>query len=251
MTTPARQTVIGIGSALAVIGGWIGVVAYSLTRYRVEVDGWPLGVVLLLITTHLYTGLFITAHDAMHESLAPGRPWINRVLGRVAVALYAAFPYSVLAREHRTHHRAPASGEDPDFHAEGAPGFLAWYLRFVLHYVRPLQILTLAVVGESLMRLGGLPRPNVYLLWVLPALLSTLQLFYFGTYLPHRRQPAPDSDRHRSRSNDYPAWLSFVSCYHFGYHWEHHQYPETPWWRLPKRRAETLSRSLHASESAR
>ncbi|MBD3338449.1 MAG: beta-carotene ketolase, partial [Candidatus Lokiarchaeota archaeon] len=20
---------------------------------------------------------------------------------------------------------------------------------------------------------------------------------------------------------------------HFGYHWEHHEYPNIPWWRLP------------------
>ncbi|WP_208766779.1 fatty acid desaturase [Nostoc flagelliforme] len=24
-----------------------------------------------------------------------------------------------------------------------------------------------------------------------------------------------------------------MSCYHFGYHQEHHEYPDVPWWKLP------------------
>jgi beta-carotene ketolase (CrtW type) len=67
-----------------------------------------------------------------------------------------------------------------------------------------------------------------------PALLSTLQLFVFGTWLPHRpHADAPFADRHRARSQRWPTWLSLLTCYHFGYHWEHHAHPHVPWWRLP------------------
>lgn len=31
--------------------------------------------------------------------------------------------------------------------------------------------------------------------------------------------------------------LSFLTCYYFGYHLEHHLYPNVPWWRLPERYA--------------
>ena len=34
--------------------------------------------------------------------------------------------------------------------------------------------------------------------------------------------------------------VSFVSCYHFGYHWEHHVAPHVPWWRLPEARRNTI-----------
>jgi beta-carotene ketolase (CrtW type) len=67
--------------------------------------------------------------------------------------------------------------------------------------------------------------------------LSSFQLFTFGTWLPHRNLKIPFADWHRARSNDYPAWLSFLTCYHFGYHWEHHEWPFVPWWKLPRARA--------------
>ena len=53
----------------------------------------------------------------------------------------------------------------------------------------------------------------------------------------------PDYDNpHRARSNGYPPWLSFLTCYHFGYHFEHHEYPYVPWWGLSSvRHREKLS----------
>jgi beta-carotene ketolase (CrtW type) len=81
---------------------------------------------------------------------------------------------------------------------------------------------------------------NLILFWIIPPLLSTFQLFYFGTYLPHRELSEPYTDAHRTRSNDYNVFWSFLSCYHFGYHWEHHEYTHIPWWRLPKIRKLTL-----------
>jgi beta-carotene ketolase (CrtW type) len=75
---------------------------------------------------------------------------------------------------------------------------------------------------------------NILLFWVLPILLSSLQLFFFGTYLPHRQPSAGYTNRHHARSNYFPEWLSFLTCYHFGYHWEHHEYPDLPWFELPR-----------------
>ncbi|PNH01868.1 Beta-carotene ketolase [Tetrabaena socialis] len=56
-----------------------------------------------------------------------------------------------------------------------------------------------------------------------------------GTYLPHRppkghRGPMP---WHASRTSAAPRLLSFLTCYHFDLHWEHHRWPYAPWWHLP------------------
>jgi beta-carotene/zeaxanthin 4-ketolase len=72
---------------------------------------------------------------------------------------------------------------------------------------------------------------NLVLWWILPLTLSSIQLFIFGTYLPHRQSESENT--HRAWTIDYPLCLSFLSCYHFGYHWEHHEYPRTPWYRIP------------------
>jgi beta-carotene ketolase (CrtW type) len=39
---------------------------------------------------------------------------------------------------------------------------------------------------------------------------------------------------HRAQSNPLPIFWSFITCYHFGYHQEHHEYPHVPWWKLPE-----------------
>jgi beta-carotene ketolase (CrtW type) len=76
-----------------------------------------------------------------------------------------------------------------------------------------------------------LPQSNLLLFWVAPSLLSTFQLFYFGTYLPHKGE---HDNRHQSRSQKKNHVAAFFSCYFFGYHYEHHDSPGTPWWRLWK-----------------
>jgi len=75
------------------------------------------------------------------------------------------------------------------------------------------------------------PQANVIAFWMVPAVLATLQLFFFGTYLPHRGEHAADN-QHKSRSQLRHHVWAFVSCYFFGYHYEHHDQPYLPWWRL-------------------
>jgi len=71
-------------------------------------------------------------------------------------------------------------------------------------------------------------------------ILSSVQLFYFGTYLTHRHKDA-FPDEHNARTNAFPWALSLLSCFHFGYHHEHHLFPHEPWWRLPRRKKELKS----------
>lgn len=222
---------------------WAGWLALLLTRELgpvhlplplVWVALWALPAIAL--QTFLHTGLFITAHDAMHGTVFPASRRVNDAIGSAAVLLYALFSFRKLHEKHGEHHGRPGEpGEDPDFHDGEHGGFWRWYAHFIANYVGLWQIVGMAVVFNVLEHLVGVPIENLLLFWVLPSLLSTLQLFYFGTYLPHREPHAP-GDPHRARSNAYPAWLSFLTCYHFGYHSEHHEDPSVPWWRLPGRR---------------
>jgi len=84
----------------------------------------------------------------------------------------------------------------------------------------------------------GLEPVSVVLFWAVPAILSAVQLFYFGTYRPHRIEVGNFADEHRARSTQWGPVYSFLTCYHFGYHLEHHRYPWVPWWGLPSIRGE-------------
>ena len=78
---------------------------------------------------------------------------------------------------------------------------------------------------------------QIVLLYGAPAILSSLQLFYFGTYRPHRHCDTSGgdgfSDRHNARSDGFGSFVSLATCFHFGYHLEHHRRPDVPWWALP------------------
>lgn len=228
-----KTTNKGLFIALTIIGLW-GLSLLLLLTLDIARPNIALIIVGVLCQTFLYTGLFITAHDAMHGSVCPTYRQINNAMGTIAVKLYALFSYHKLLEKHWTHHRTPASDTDPDFHDGEHSGFLVWYLRFMKEYLSWWQIISMAIVFQIMEYVLMVPTINLILFWVSPALLSTLQLFYFGTYLPHRLPKDGYNNPHRARSNAYSTLWSFITCYHFGYHWEHHEYPYLPWWYLPK-----------------
>lgn len=228
------QRQLGLFIALLVLLAW----ATSLVYFLGQDIGERLWLVIpaLLWLTFLYTGLFITAHDAMHGAILPGRHRWNGAIGAFCLFIYALFPYNKIRRNHFEHHRHPGSPKDPDYHDGVRSGFWPWCLHFLRGYITWWQIVGMALIFNILHHFLRIPVANLLLFWVTPSLLSTLQLFYFGTYLPHREPAGGYEDRHHARSNDYSPFWSFLSCYHFGYHWEHHEYPGTPWWRLPEKR---------------
>ncbi|WP_224199752.1 MULTISPECIES: fatty acid desaturase [Pacificimonas] len=230
------QTRIGLAIAAAIITGWLAVHLLAIFAFDLRAEPAGLAAALILLQAWLSTGLFITAHDAMHGSLAPGLPHMQRGIGRIALMIYAGLSYDRLAPKHFAHHKHVGTAHDPDFNADNPRRFWPWLKRFFATYYTHGQIGRITLVALAYLALGA-RLENIVLFWAVPALLALLQLFTFGTYLPHRQGRSAFPDRHRARSSELPDWLSALTCFHFGgYHHEHHLYPGEPWWRLPARR---------------
>lgn len=92
----------GLFIAVTIIGLWGLSLALLFTLDVVLINTVliPIGI---LYQTFLYTGLFITAHDAMHGSVCPTYPRVNNIIGAIAVGLYALFSYRKLLKKHSEH----------------------------------------------------------------------------------------------------------------------------------------------------
>ena len=255
----ARQTAIGLALASSVIGGWLALHLSGVFLYTPERQGWGWAPLIILAQSWLGVGLFIVAHDAMHGSLAVGRPRVNGALGRLAVAFYnPGFDYAKLHTSHHAHHRAPGTAQDPDFHPDRPHAYVVWFLRFFTTYFRWWEFTRLTVVLSIYLFVFRVRPLHMALFWGLPAITSAVQLFTFGTWLPHRHLDALGTeaddtggfaDRHHARSLEFGWLLSLLTCFHFGYHLEHHHAPGTPWWRLPRDRAARRRVVISADEA--
>ncbi|WP_332871474.1 fatty acid desaturase [Parvularcula mediterranea] len=233
-----KRSVIGVGLAAALTLAWLFLHIYSVHFFEVTLASLPLVPVLMATLCWLSVGLFIISHDAIHGSLAPGHPRVNRVMGWIVTTFYAGFDFDRLTVNHNRHHDAPGTEHDPDFSVTHPKRFVPWFREFFLRHFgwRPL-IFVNTVVAIYWLVLGA-PMLNIVLFYGIPALGSAVQLFYFGTFRPHRHEGDSFADDHRTRSSGYGWLTSLLTCYHFGYHHEHHLHPEEPWWRLPARRKE-------------
>jgi beta-carotene ketolase (CrtW type) len=232
-----RDTAIGLFLAALIIGAWMAVHIGAIFLIDwTQGNLWFAAPFVVALQCWLSVGLFIVAHDTMHGSLAPQFPALNRLIGRFAVFIYAGFSYEKLYENHHAHHRNAGTADDPDFDEDHSSSFWPWYVKFFRHYFgwREFAVLFVVVVIYTLILRERFPI--MLLFWAMPALLSSVQLFYFGTYRPHRIDETPFTDRHRARSNDFSYGMSLLTCFHFGYHHEHHDAPWVPWWKLPSYR---------------
>lgn len=227
----------GLFVAFSLLGAWFLALALALSQVHLSTMADMLSYAWLsLIIQWLYVGLFITVHDACHGSVAPGKPRLNLWIGRVFAFLYAGLNFDQLQRKHARHHLFSGTLADPDFHAPEKASFIFWHFRFFRQYITVWPILIMCAIAQILMHGLHIAKMNVFIFWVAPSLLSSLQLFYFGTYLPHLEAKKIDfSDHHRARNFAVPFVGSLISCYHFGaFHHRHHQMPALPWFKLPK-----------------
>lgn len=226
-----RDAVIGVGLALTLLGAWTGLLSWSLIAWN-----WrsaPIFAPLVIaLQCWLYVGIFIVAHDAIHGTVWPGAPRFNRAIGSVCLFLYAGFRFSQLAEHHHAHHKHPGSAFDPDFCEHAPESFLIWYGSFFRQYFGCAQIITL-MAATALLVLSGVDLATLLTFWAFPAILSSVQLFFFGTFLPHRHEETSFDDVHNARNLQQSCIVSLLSCFHFGHHHTHHEMPWVPWWRLP------------------
>lgn len=189
----------------------------------------------IFVQAFLHTGLFITAHEAIHKNISARRS-LNRAIGQLALWLYAGLDYQKLAKSHYQHHRYPGSDKDPDFCRYPGQRFWPWYFSFMQRYQSGKQLwrfLIWLLAWLTLLQICHISPAAFLSFCLLPLIISSLQLFTFGIFLPHKPSPHSQGNAHRASSNNLPVFLSLVVCYHFGYHWEHHQYPQVPWYKLP------------------
>jgi beta-carotene ketolase (CrtW type) len=202
---------------------------YSLTYAKPALSD-PVFYFHILLQGYLYTGLFITAHDAMHGNISPQK-MINKALGRLASFLFAGLSYSKLLRNHITHHRNPGEDNDPDFYNK-SQNFFVWWFVFMKRYTTITQLIIMALLYNVLKL--WFDESSIISFWVIPAFLGTLQLFYFGTYIPHKYPHTAKMKPHNARTLKKNHLWGMLTCYFFGYHFEHHESPRTPWWQMYK-----------------
>ncbi len=222
----SEKNTTGFWVAIAVLIAWAICFYYNLTK---EIS-WssPFTYLMVLAQAHLYTGLFITAHDSMHGTVSQNRR-LNAAIGFVACNLFAFNNYKNLFAKHHEHHKFVATDADPDFHEDSNRSMWRWFYGFGTEYITWQQIALNALTFNVLAWFFGID--NALLTVVVPPILATFQLFYFGTYLPHRSDHDPENI-HKSRSQPKNHIKAFFTCYFFGYHYEHHAMPYLAWWQL-------------------
>jgi len=224
-----------IGYTFIIVFSWLAIHIYSVFFHSLDSPIWKT-LILILIQCWLYAGIFIVAHDAMHRSLFPNNHSVNDMVGKLIVFIYAGFNWEIMRSSHHSHHNHSGTENDPDYYTKTPQNFWPWYFNFFSNYFGIKQVLVMIIFTLVYIFILGANYENTIVMWALPAILSSFQLFYFGTYLTHRNNK-PFADAHNARTNDFPLWLSLLTCFHFGYHHEHHLYPYEPWWRLPHRKA--------------
>ncbi|MBE9029066.1 fatty acid desaturase [filamentous cyanobacterium LEGE 11480] len=231
---------------IAILMSWVSTLSLLLV---VPIHDIPLiGLIIAIFgRAFLHTGLFILAHDAMHQNLLPRHRQLNHRIGQFCVGLYAFLSYRKCRMNHGKHHQIPAQVGDPDFHDGIHPHPVWWYFKFLRGYLSLTSFslftgawIGIFWVGDTALHIAPL---NILLFWLLPLILSSTQLFIFGTYLPHRHGTTALPANPLTQPTQL-LW-SLLSCYHFGqYHWEHHRYPQTPWYQLPQAGSNPINQPL-------
>ena len=179
----------------------------------------------------------------MHGLVLPKYPLCNKYIGMLCVQLYAFFDYDLLLTAHTEHHRhATDLDHDPDYHEyqydQEWKTIIVWFFGFMKEYIS-IKPMVYRSILYGILLYYGYDHLEINLFWSLPAISSSIQLWYFGTYLVHRRFYGDfNGNRVSNELNSYTdytksAWYHVFTCFGFGIHYEHHKYPYLPWWYLP------------------
>lgn len=220
------------GVVIAMIIMVLWTMCFYILVFRFDIQAaHPVPLILaFFVMTFLYTGMFITAHDAMHGNVSSDR-LINDAIGYITSFVFAGFWFPTMKQHHSDHHKYTSiPSKDPDYH-RGNPNFLVWLYHFMHNYMSIGTCLGLFVIVQCLTKLGA-KYENMVVFMAGAGLVSALQLFYFGTYLPHRPPSGMPLARISRKTHCESRLQSFLECYHFGCHDVHHANPRIPWWKL-------------------
>ena len=176
---------------------WLAWIGFLLVGMQITLEGSPfiLIAIIVLARAFLHTGLFIIAHDAMHDSLAPRNPYLNRLIGQISLFFYAGLSFKQCRYNHRLHHQSPETSEDPDFKSYSQQNIIGWYLKFMSNYLGSQQLIRLALIWIATYCIIHINSQNalyiVTMFYALPLVISSLQLFIVGTWLPHAMDMNP------------------------------------------------------------
>lgn len=175
----------------------------------------------ILTLTWQYAGLFIISHDLHH---AEDPDIYQQILGRLSLLCYGGFLLKTFSNKHELHHKYPGvDGKDPDFH-DGHP--VTWYFKFLSRYINIYQAI-IQIIIYTFAKNHDILDENMIYFWLMPSLLASIQLFYYGTFLVHEKNGV-------IKNSQLPNWLITFTSYNFGHHEKHHKKPKIPWYELDK-----------------
>lgn len=166
-----------------------------------------------------YVGLFIISHDVHHKK---NPSFLEEKLGQISLFCYGGFRLEDFSAKHQLHHLYPGDKlRDPDFSEQN---ILFWYLKFMISYVSLPQIANEYLLFQLSLKLN-INLDNLILFWIMPVILSSIQLFFYGTYLVHEKEG-------NIYNTKLPKIINTLTCYNFGNHSTHHQFPQLNWYEL-------------------
>lgn len=240
--------------ALHLAGDWLGVLAgFSLFAFFPNVAGFLAASVVLGIAQH---ALVVLGHEAVHYRVCRNR-FLNEWVGQ----LFCFFPMGLTVTAYRDfhypHHRNTSGENDPELPLRRAMG-RNWTGPFTLQ--RGLKLWALSFVGLSLKELAifvagmplGRPLERLYLaLFSAAALygayragaLAYVGLWYFAlatTYFSTIRIQAwfehSLGDTDTNRYSIPHAGYRLLVPHNIWVHFEHHKFPNVPFYNLEKAR---------------
>ena len=192
---------------------------YMLNNYNINDHHISISIVHMLTLIWQYVGLFIISHD-LHHNENPSL--YQNFLGRISLLCYGGFLLEDFSKKHELHHRFPGnSKKDPDFFNGNA---LFWYLNFMIEYINIKQII-IQLSFYNIFKYLEISDETMILFWLIPSVLASIQLFFYGTYLVHEKDGI-------IKNSKLPKWLITFTSYNFGNHVNHHRYPKIPWFDL-------------------
>lgn len=100
--------------AIVIVSVWVISLSILLSLDISKLKFWML-LPVILWQTFLYTGLFITSHDAMHGVVFPQNPKINHFIGTFTLSLYGLLPYQKLLKKTLVASQQSSKSDRPRF----------------------------------------------------------------------------------------------------------------------------------------